>query len=102
MLPSPIFLGLEFVPAALRLGILTGTLGEGAAATPRDQPGLRGVRRGMEQRMRAVALTITPYHQPFGAGSLACGHGPDAAHHRDLHSFPTRRSSIQRVSCSRA
>src|SRR5215813_4943818 len=58
MLPGPILLGLEFVPANLRLGILKGALGEGAAATPRDQTGLGGVRRGIEQRIRAVTIAI--------------------------------------------
>src|SRR5215813_10190755 len=82
MLPGPIFLGLECVPADLRFRILKGALGEVAAATPRDQTGLRGVRRGIEQRIRAVALSITPYHQPFGAWSLVCGHGPDAPHRK--------------------
>src|SRR4029453_11028989 len=36
MLPGSILLGLEFVPADLRLRILKGALGEVAAATPRD------------------------------------------------------------------
>src|SRR6185295_15157548 len=88
MLPGPIFLGLEFVPANLRLGILKGALGKVTAATPRDQTGLRGVRRGIEPRIRAVTLTITPYHQPFGAWSLACGHGPDALH-REVGAQPS-------------
>src|SRR4029450_12140893 len=81
--PGPTLRALESAPADLRLGLLKGALGEGATATPRDQPGLRGVRRGIEQPIRAVALTITPYHQPFGACSLACGHGPNALH-RDV------------------
>src|SRR5262249_58599865 len=42
MLPGPILLGLEFVPAPLRLGILKGALGAVAAATPRAQTGLGG------------------------------------------------------------
>src|SRR5690349_9098652 len=97
MLPGPIFLGLEFVPADLRLGILKGALGEVAAATPRNQTGRGGVRWGIEQRIRAVALTIAPYYQPFGTWSLARGHGPDAPHHevcgqpatfREAHLYP--------------
>ena len=48
-LPGPILLGLECVPADPRLGILKGALGEGAAATPGDQTGLRSVCRGIEQ-----------------------------------------------------
>ena len=94
MLPGPIFLGLEFVPADLRLGILKGALGEVAAATPRDQTGLRGVRRGVEQRLRAVTLTMTPSHQPFGAGSLACGHGPNALHREVCGQPPAFRQAV--------
>src|SRR5205823_14176363 len=91
MLPRPILLGLEFVPADLRLGILKSALGEVAAATPRDQPCLWGVRRGIEQRIRAVAIAIASYHQPFDAGSLACCHHPDAPHREVCSQPPTFR-----------
>src|SRR4029453_13131457 len=91
MLPGSILLGLEFIPADLRLRILKGALGEGAAATPRDQACLWGVRRGIEQRIRAITLTIASYHQPFAAGSLACGHGPDALHREVCSQPPTFR-----------
>src|SRR5262249_27527354 len=80
MLPGPIFLGLAFVPADLRLGILTGALGEVAAATRGDQTGLRSVCRGIEPCIRAVTIAVTSYHQPFGTWLLACCHGPDAPH----------------------
>src|SRR6266516_6184688 len=91
MLPRPILLGLEFVPADLRLGILKRALGEVAAATPRDQACLWGVRRGIEQRIREVALTIASYHQPFGAWSLARCNGPDAPHREGCYQPPTFR-----------
>src|SRR5499427_3110199 len=93
MLPGPIFLGLEFVPADFRLGVLKGALGKVAAATPHDETGLGGVRRGIEQCIRAVALTIASYHQPFGAGSLACGHSPDALHREVCSQPPTFRQA---------
>src|SRR4029453_11287517 len=91
MLPGPILLGLEFVPTDLRLRIFKGALGEVAAATPRDQPCLGGVCRCIEQRIRAVAIAMASYHQPFGAWSLAYCHGPDTAYRAVGYQPPTFR-----------
>ena len=77
MLPGPILLGLEFVPANLGLRILKGALGEVALAAPRHQVWRWGVRGGIEQRIRTVPLGIASDHQPFYAWPLAFGDGPD-------------------------
>jgi len=90
-LPGPILLGLEFVPTDLRLRILKGALGDVAAATPRDQPCLRGVRRSLAQRLRAVASALASYHHPCGAWSLACGPSPDERHREVCCQPPTFR-----------
>src|SRR5262245_56209737 len=91
MRPGPLRLGLEFIPTDLRFRILKGALGEGAAATSRDQPCLGGACRGMEQRLRTVAIALASDHQPFGAGSLAGSHRPDAPHREVCDEAPTFR-----------
>ena len=80
MLPRPVFLGLEFVPADLRLRIFKGAFDEVPSTTPRDQAFVRGILRGIEQRIRAVARGVASYHQPFGPRPLAYSDGPDALH----------------------
>src|SRR6266851_4555496 len=80
MLPGPILLSLEFVPADLRLRIFKGALSEVPSTTPPDQAFVRGILRGIEQCIRAVALGGASYHQPFGPRPLAYSDGPDALH----------------------
>src|SRR5262245_13821776 len=80
MLPCPILLGLEFVPADLRLRIFKGTLSEVPVTTPRDQTFVRGILRGIEQGIRAVARGVASYDHPFGPRPLAYRDGPDALH----------------------
>ena len=41
---------------------------------------MRGILRGIEQRIRAVARGVASYHQPFGPRPLAYSDGPDALH----------------------
>src|SRR5213593_4356962 len=91
MLPCPILLSLEFVPADLCLRIFKSALSEVPSTTPRDQVFVRGILRGIEQCIRAVALTIASYHHPFGAWSLACCHSPDAPHREVCYQQPTFR-----------
>src|SRR6266852_6178195 len=80
MLPGPILLSLEFVPADLRLRIFKGALSEVPSTTPPDQAFVRGILRGIEQCIRAVALGVASYDQPFGPRPLAYSDGPDALH----------------------
>src|SRR5207302_8423555 len=42
------------------------------------------VRKEAQNHSRQIRLSVTPYHRSFSAWASA---------HRDLHSFPTRRSS---------
>ena len=58
MLPGPILLSLEFVPANLRLRILKGALGAVALAAPRNQVRRWGGRWDIEQRIRTVAVAV--------------------------------------------
>src|SRR5215510_3531867 len=80
VLPRPILLSLELVPADLRLRLLEGALGEGAAAAPCDQACGRGVLRALEQGIRAGAIAVASDHQPLGPRLLARRHGPHAPH----------------------
>src|SRR5712664_2964924 len=80
MLPCLILLGLEFVPADLRLGIFTGARSDVPSTTPPDQAFVRGILRGIEPGIRAVALGVASYDQPCGPRPLAYRDGPDALH----------------------
>src|SRR5215831_14313160 len=80
MLPGPILLGLECVPADLRLRIFKGALSEVPSTTPRNQAFVGGILRGIEQGIRAVTLGVASYDQPFGPRPCASSDGPDALH----------------------
>jgi hypothetical protein len=77
LLPGPILLGLEFVPAHLGLRIRKGALGAGALAAPRQQVWRWGVRQGIAQRRRTVARGVASDHPPVCARHLAFRDRPD-------------------------
>ena len=80
VLPSPILLGLELVPAQLRLGIFNGPLAEIAMATPMDEALWRGIQRGIEEGIGAITTAVPPDHQPLDPGLLALGYRPHWCH----------------------
>src|SRR4029434_7372785 len=79
-LPAAIALPREVSPAYLRLRIFKGALSEVSSTTPHDQTFVRGILRGIEQCIRAVALGVASYDQPFGPWPFAHSNGPDALH----------------------